>query len=386
MTMNTLRAQLLQKLIPYISKKQLNDALCELVLKQMPFEFYENIYHTVVRHINRHCIVKGGAAIEIHLNNKKDMKLHDLDLQIHMSFDETTNHSKIHVSLDMIKNDLNKLTEQYNDIIVSILDSVQFPLECFHSEDDCNRNCVVFKSYKNEAISFNPSTVRFVLNPKKFFNMTCSSVNDNEYDLVRFSYNVHMVDDINKIYWYTDLNEVKTIKYFPLDLYYLDISVHQKCALGSYKIARCFNTNVFVDHVDYIVSDQLECIMYNVFYQQINKAMDRMKRVKKLLQTCGEQVPDENRTRVFNKIIESSENVKFTINDVKKFMYALGPRLGARLVILLYFKQRFYNRIEHITYQVNFPYDKIDPHYFSNCWKIYLSMLNEIFTLKFFIK
>lgn len=369
------------KTIPYISKKYINDELGAHVLRHTPKSFHAAVLSEAIAGLDTFCVLKGGAAAAVHMNNPEPSHLTDVDMEVYVDDNNVTvDNLGSFVALQALEQRLKNICEQYYDDIDARLAGVHMSRLMY---DNYSRgSMIIFKSYVNEAIEVEPDAVWFGLNRAQPFKSTVSMVND-EYFLVRYSFNVHMKSS-SPMWLYKSNNKVKSIQYFPLDVFFLDLSVKRapKPFVENYKLTRLYDSSVYVESIKYLIADQLECLMFNVFNRHWHKMESRVTRLNALVQLSNSQPTEVERSR-YEEI--KSSNQRFTLRDVKKLLYWLGP-LGPRLLIELYFMHRFDNSIRHVTHQINFPYHRWDSDYFSRCWKQFLAVVNELFNLKYKIQ
>ncbi|ACI28752.1 agip50 [Agrotis ipsilon multiple nucleopolyhedrovirus] len=372
------------KTIPYISKKYINDELGDYVLRHTSNSFHRTVLPEAVAALDTLCVVKGGAAVAAHLRINEPSHLTDIDLEVYVDDERVTvDNLRSFVALKALEERLKKVCEKYYDEIDAILATVDMNRLMYNNYT--RGSMIIFKSYVNEAIEVQPDRVSFCLNRAQPFKSTVSLVND-DYFLVRYSFNVHMKSSTSSPMWlYKFKNEVHSLKYFPLDVYFLDLSVKRTPApyVDCYSLARLYDMSVYVENLKYLIADQLECLLFNVFNHHWHKIDNRIARVSALLQSSSETAATDVEMCRYEEIRASSQ--RFTARDVKQLLYALGP-LGPRALIELYFMHRFDNSIRHITHQVNFPYHRWEPDYFSKCWKQFLSIVNKLYRLGYNIQ
>ncbi|QHB21777.1 ac18 [Artaxa digramma nucleopolyhedrovirus] len=397
--MDALRHQLFYtKTIPYISKKSINDSLCENVLIRMGEQFYSKVYKIVNETLDdKPFVVKGGAAVAAHLS-RFDAPLGDLDLQVCVERDVTIDNVFDELPLRKI---LNKLQDSIGREYAHCVENILSEIEIFNVLDNDKRRhrhhywrqqkLIVFKSYENEAVEFSAaSRILFKLNPHMPIKITTSTLDDDNNDiLVRYSFNVHATSDIT-MWLHREHDSGKPITFFPFDLYFLDIRVksHSCDNYGDLVYRNMFDAKVLVDTLQRVIVEQLECIMFNVFNFAWNKVNARYKRLKCLVQmllsSASNKGVDKTQLDFYYRYLKGQQHT-YTVKNVKEIMYCVGPILGARLVIKLYFMKRFVFAIEHVTHQINFPYRHWDQNYFSKCWKQYCCILNDLFDLQYTI-
>ncbi|ADB84376.1 hypothetical protein [Apocheima cinerarium nucleopolyhedrovirus] len=375
--MNSLRKQLFNdKTLPYISKKQVNDRLCENALSCLDKNFYQKTLDIVLSTIENECVIQGNVAFDAY-ENPLSVTLNNLDLQvITNNFVEVTidNVYSI-VPLQHLKNNLQKITEHHQKEMENIVSKMN--LSHIIEEKLLNDNkIVIFKSYTDEAVEFvAPTGIYFKLNTIMPIKMTVCSVNNNVGDkdhiLARYSFNVH-AKSINPIWLHTNDDRSKIIEYFPLDLYFLNLRIKPLTIMDKVQKCQMFNKNIYINSFEQVICDQLESIMFKVFHNNVNENdIDKLyNMISSKLNSCNEQ-------NVPTMMIDKSVN--YTIKDVKSILYALGPRNGAETIVKLYCMKRFTNSLIDITHQINFPYCYWDPRYYSKCWKRYCRILIQLF-------
>nr|WUR10850.1 hp [Calliteara abietis nucleopolyhedrovirus] len=430
MTMNVLKHQLFEaQTLPYITKKCINDALCDYVLNNLPNAFFVDVYQTAVLLMQQRtdntarCVLKGGAAIATLLSNTK-CKLHDTKLRVHFN-NETVTVNEIDVNnvfdllpINELQVVLTRATRKYRATISEILTTITWAqllslcttTTTAASSDVHHQSIVVFQSYVDRAIVFPPShCINFALDDsiRPDIKLTVSMVNGNEHVLIRYSFNVTVQsswpiwlygnDDNNK-------NFCKQLSYAPLNVYFLDIEVPSSSLLSSTwsplpmsapKMPQQFllfgQLPMLMDDAETLAIEQTECLLYNVFtfapqHTIIALRVNRLRRLMKLVygeqhylrQQQQQQV--QRRFECYNRI-KADRTAVFVIRDVRNILNCVGLLLGVKLIIELYFLRRFKNRIAHVTYQINFPLHKWNKRYFSICWKHYCAILNDVFEL-----
>lgn len=369
------------KTIPYISKKYINDELGDYVMRHTSKSFHRTVLPQAVLALDTLCVVKGGTAVAAHLNANEPSHLSDIDLEVYVDDENvSTDNLRSYVALNALEERLKIVCEQFYDEIDAILRTVDMNRLMYNNY--IRGSMVIFKSYVNEAIEVEPDRVIFCLNRSQPFKSTMSTVND-DYFLVRYSFNVHM-KSASPMWLYKPKNRVHSLQYFPLDVYFLDLSVKRRPApfVDTYSLARLYDLNVYVENMKYLIADQVECLLFNVFNHHWHKIDSRISRLLALVQSADVETTAAEVQR-YKAILASSE--RFTVRDVKQLLYALGP-LGPKMIIELYFMHRFDNNIKHVTHQVNFPYHRWEPDYFSKCWKQFLSIINKLYHLGYDIQ
>lgn len=366
--------------IPYISKKIINDTLTELVMRRAEPSFYAKIYRIVGRVTRRFVVVKGGIAIRALLEaSELDAPSADLDLQIDIPqcrFSDALEYEAFvrrALNLQELHRALKAAAHEHEPAVRATLEKVTLR----DLIKPVRTPFVMFKSYVNEAVVVpdDVDAIRFELNEAQPLKMTLSMIND-EHFLVRFSFNV-LVKSHN-MYECHERDRTRPIAFFPLDVYFLDVTAKPFGGTGC-RFVPLFDTHVAVDAPDRIVAEQLECLFYNVFYLNAGKTETCKRRILSLIDRFGCE-PSRQQRDNHRALLEDKTSV-YCARDVKELLYRAGPRLGAELVARFYFEHRFVNSVSNITYQINFPYHIWDNKYFSQCWKTYLRLLDEIFAL-----
>jgi Protein of unknown function (DUF1383) len=373
------------KTIPYISKKYINDELADKVLRRTHNRFHRNVLQQTVLALDTLCVLKGGAAVAAHLkSNTSSQPLCDIDVEVYIGDDDRANVNNLHsfVALRRLEEKLRNVCDEYYDEIDSHLGNVD--MNCLMSNNYNRSGMVIFKSYVNEAIEVDPDKISFALNRTMPFKSTVSMVND-DYFLVRFSFNVHMRSS-SPMWLYKTHDRVQNLKFFPLDVYFLDVSVKRSPMphTDAYKLLRLYDIDVYVEDLKYLIADQIECLMFNVFNHHWHKIESRTLRLRALLAITSRAQPTVLERQRYDFLV-STHDKRFGPRDVKQLLYAVGP-LGARLLIELYFANRFDNSIDQVTHQVNFPYHRWETKYFSKCWKRFLDILNQLYRLGYTIE
>ena len=373
------------KSIPYISKKYINDQLSDRVLRNTTNAFHRAVLPETVTTLNTLCVVKGGGAVAVHIKNNEPRHLTDLDLEVYVDDDRVTvDNLQSFVALNALEKKLEGICEKFYNNIEETLANVT--INKLMNNNYSRNNMVIFKSYVNEAVEVVPDDVSFVLNRAQPFKNTVSLVND-DYFLVRYSFNVHMKSS-SPMWLYKEKSRVpSTLQYFPLDVYFLDLSVKRSPPpfVDTYTLGRIYGVDVYVESLKYLIADQLECVLFNVFNYYWYKVDNRIERLYNLMALQKDYFrPSDSEIQRYEEIVNNAKQ-RFTIRDVKTLLYALGP-LGPRAVIELYFTNRFDNHIKYVTHQINFPYHKWERDYFSKCWKQFLCILNDLYGLEYTIE
>lgn len=386
--MDALRAQLFNaKNIPYISKKNINDSIGKHVLSQLDYAFYAGVYHDVLNTVGQQhlCVLKGGAAVSTHLKEVCP-QLNDIDVEVWVDDHLDT------VPLLALKNTVEKRVQRDGLLdrvqnVCDTMDMTAFTQKYYTAGEP--KHVIVFKSYTNEAVQFDaPHNVYFTVNGAMPIKMTMSRVDDSI--LVRYSFNV-LAKSTRPMWLYCNDTTCRRLDFFPFDFYFLDLNLQTKPTnRRDYVYLEAFSTKIIVDHLENVVIEQLECLFFNIFYFSWDKVNVRMKRLNELIKMLRNEPSANNKEEQARRVSEfkrmKSSYLTFTIKDVKGIMQTLGPFLGARLIVQLYFEKRFRNNIKDVTHQVNFPYHCWDVKYFSKCWKQYCIILNLLFNLNVSIK
>ncbi|AUV65314.1 hypothetical protein [Alphabaculovirus myunipunctae] len=393
------------KTIPYISKKHINDELGENVLRRTDQSFHRDVLKQTIEALDTLCVVKGGAAIAAHSASKTaeaSTSLTDIDVEVYVDDDRANvNNLNSFVALTRLETQLRKVCSEYYEKIDECLGDVD--LNCLINNivcggggvgDDNNDNVIIFKSYVNEAVKVSAGAVRFTLNRKMPFKSTVSLVNE-DYFLVRYSFNVHMKSDNGIMWLYKSHNRIQSLDYFPFDVYFLDVSVKRSPMpfTDAYSLTNLFGIGVYVEDLKFLIADQIECLMFNVFNRVWHKIQVRTARLKTLLKLYNNSSPTIEERQRYRRILiggdgiadDDEPNKRYGVRDVKQLLYAVGP-LGAQLLIELYFANRFHNSIDQVTHQINFPYHRWDGRFFSKCWKCFLDILNRLYNLGYDIQ
>ncbi|AYN44994.1 se34 [Alphabaculovirus alterspexiguae] len=370
------------KSIPYICKKYINDEISDYVLRHTDRSFHRTVLPAAVKALDTLCVLKGGAAAAVY--TKREEPLTDLDIEVYVDDARaTTENLHSFVSMNRLEKCLKDICEQYYEEIDNILESVN--INRLMNNNYARNNMIIFKSYVNEAIEIVPDRVSFHLNKSQPFKSTVSMVNEDYY-LVRYSFNVHMKSKDSIIWLHKNRNRIQSLNFFPLDVYFLDLSVKRSPApyVDMYTLATLFECQMYVENLKYLIADQLECLLFNVFNHNWHKIENRVSRIRSLLLLQDQHHPVEEKTKKLYEEIMASDQ-RFNIRDVKKLLYMLGP-IGPRALIELYFLNRFENHVKYVTHQVNFPYHRWQPDYFSRCWKQYLGIVNRLYKLNYSIE
>ncbi|ACI47413.1 unknown [Spodoptera litura nucleopolyhedrovirus II] len=372
------------KSIPYISKKYINDQLGEYVLRNTTNEFHRAVLPQAVLALDTLCVVKGGAALAVHMKNELPHHLTDFDIEVYADSKRiTTNNIHSFVPLHTLEEKLKVVCEKFYNNIDETLATVN--INRLMNNNYARNSLIIFKSYVNEAVEVVPDNVSFALNRLQPFKSTVSMVND-DYFLVRYSFNVHMTST-SPMWLYKENNRVSSLQFLPLDVYFLDLSVKRSSppSVDTYTLGRIYGIDVYVESIKYLIADQLECILFNIFNYSWHKVDGRIDRLYNLIAINDDYFqPTDKEMQRYEDIVKISKQ-RFTIRDVKGILYALGP-LGPRAVIELYFTNRFDNHVKYVTHQINFPYHRWESDYFSKCWKHFLYIINVMYGLEYKIE
>ncbi|AOL56839.1 hypothetical protein [Chrysodeixis includens nucleopolyhedrovirus] len=416
--------------IPYISKKLVNDILSDRVLQKLnridnpsivddendnvgshhiAKKFHQEILEKTHSSLKTFTVVKGGAAIAAHLEETNPF-LADIDIEIYVDdfdFNHRVNINNLtsFVALTSLEKNLRKISQKYYVEIEKILrdfdieklfkDAANDVKQAYNVDDDNDdrtedqKSVIIFKSYVNEAVEFNVADVELRLNRRMPFKTTVSKVNE-EYFLVRYSFNVHMVATSESSMRLYRRSDIKELNYFVFDVYFLDLTVKNYSAMNSamnkpvsYLIKPLYDTNITVECIDNVVADQIECLMFNVFNYQDYKIKNRLSKLRKLIGKT--YYPVNTRRQLQNYYYIKNSNAVFEIKNLKNLLYLLNPTLGSDLIIQLYLGDRLVNNINDITHQVNFPYHVWENNYFTKCWYKFMCILNDLFELNYTI-
>jgi hypothetical protein len=376
------------KTIPYISKKYINDELGERVLRQTAQSFQRNILQQSILALDTFCVLKGGAALAAHMQKNSPAHdniappLSDIDIEVYVDDDRAdVNNLHSFVTLRQLEERVKSICERYYDEIDSLLANID--INCLMNNNYSRDSMVIFKSYVNEAVEVEPDKTRFCLNRRMPFKTTVSVVND-DYFLVRYSFNVHMKSR-SPMWLHKSEHRIQTLQYFPFDIYFLDLTIKRTPTphTDTYTLAKIYDMDVYVEDLKYLIADQIECLMFNVFNYHWHKIDSRTARLRALLQLAGTGSTAEEQER-YTILKRSGEH--FSVRDVKQLLYALGSPLGPRLLLELYFANRFENNIKNITHQINFPYHHWEPNYYSKCWKRFLGIINTLYGFNYTIQ
>ncbi|QWO71670.1 AC18-like protein [Orgyia pseudotsugata single capsid nuclopolyhedrovirus] len=416
------------KTLPYITKKHINDALCQRVLSQLDRSFYAKVYETAKNNIRvtndgdvDHeplIVLKSDVAAETHLGNTTT-PLHKLNLAVYVNessrgadTDDLAQAIFDTPPFAKLSNCLSALSSEYRCALAQIVNAVELA-ELIDSDDylknfngflpSASSKIIVLKPYEDQAYEFPPSSdVTFTLNPNSDVKLTTSIVSNgsNQYLLVRYSFNVHATSDLPIWLHSVDDNgnakSVKRYNYVPLDLYFLDMQIVVGAHRGVVESRDPFALEnylftVAIDGLEDVIVDQLEYLLFDVFNFAYGKIKQRMSRLRALIDvsfdTAAASVPTkiEVERRRFYRIAKDTMSKKYTIQNVGELLRGAGHRLGAHLVIELYFMKRFRNDIGLVTHQIHFPYHIWYPRYFSVCWKQYCRCINNLFNFSLYI-
>jgi hypothetical protein len=362
------------------------------VLRRLSLDFYIRVYQIVSRELRQFCIMKGGAAIAVHLDDDNDAKISDLDVEIYV--DDVNFDPSQSIRFKRLESALRGYASNVYPRIDDLLSAVDFvsllpdEAECDNDKskniDSDDGTITIFKSYVNEAIQVpnGGKNVRFELNKEKPFNTTISMV-DDEYYLVRYSFNVDMkcADNSCSLILYKNDAMKKYLQRFNLDLYFLDLSVKRKPMCDNRFVMKKFlNTFIFVEHIQYVIADQIECILFNVFYKQHDRVLFRMNRLTRVLNYYNPNHYTDDQLQYY-KMIKHNDRAVYTVSDLKTFMYRSTPKLGFLLAVYLYRNERFTINIGDVTHQINFPYHKLNDKYFDKSFDTFVNVIRRLFKI-----
>nr|ANW12317.1 hypothetical protein [Malacosoma sp. alphabaculovirus] len=371
--------------IPYISKKHVNDELRHKVLRQLSLDFYRHVYDITARQLRQFCIMKGGAAIAAHLDDI-DAKISDLDLEIYV---DDANFDPLHsIQFKRLENALKGYASKYYAHVNGALSTVEFasllPDDDVENHTDSDDGAItIFKSYVNEALQVPDGgrNMKFELNKDEPFNTTVSMV-DNEYYLVRYSFSVDMkcADGSCSLILYKSDSMKKYLQRFRLNLYFLDLSIKRRppCGVASHFVMKRFlNSSIFVENIQYVIADQIECILFNVFYKQHDRVLFRMNRLTRLLNYYNTNYYTKSQLQYY-KTIKYHDKTVYSVSDLKTFMYRSTPKLGFLLAVYLYHNERFTIDIGDVTHQINFPYHKLNDKYLDTSFNAFVNVIRKL--------
>ncbi|AIU41363.1 orf124 [Sucra jujuba nucleopolyhedrovirus] len=406
--MNALRVQLFDaKTLPYISKKNVNDTATQQVLSQMDQEFFVNVYNQVLDTVGqRHmCVLKGSAAVAAHLNIE-DACLNDLSIKVCVEQELSMQNLFDLVPLTTLENRLRTSIYGYSSKVQKICEATQFSTILKGSVSSLTSNNIevsnklseftMFKSYTNEAVRFEtPEDIALSVNAKKALKVTiCAVDNDENNILVRYSISVLAKNQnpLSAIWLYKTVNGknhcsdiCKRLDYFAFDLHFLNLYIKKETS--KYTFLSCFNTQpMIVEDLENVIIDQIECMLFNVFYQADDKLNAIQKRTHKLFEMWRSKKCDE-----FNNLLDkrlqqqqqiaaaviSRANERFSIKDLRRILQLTGLVCGLPLIDQLIVCKRFKNTLADVTHQINFPYHVWYPDYYEKCWNKFRIVLSE---------
>ncbi|ABY65849.1 hypothetical protein [Orgyia leucostigma nucleopolyhedrovirus] len=396
--------------LPYITKKRVNDALCKRVLSQLDRQFYAKVYEIVRQTIQlnggnlENIVLHGDAAAAAYIDCEFPAKKINIRLCGNNVDTKTATEVVEALSLHILLDNLRGVVREYNDVVKRILDTIELADligDVQHEVKNATSSpkVVMFKSYTDEAYEFPPSTfVHFMLNSDLDVKLTASTVNEDEYVLVRYSYNVHAVSDLPIWLHAANKRSPRRLCYVPLDVYFLDVRVvagglrvnpDDDVKQNVFTFGQC-QLPINVDLLDTIICEQLDCLLFNVFHLDSGEINERMQRLNEIIAAAASKEHETSplikaRRHQFYRLTKSNTESIYTARSVKEFLRGAGSRLGARLVVELYFMRRFHNNIRFVTHQINFPYHVWNPYYYSACWKQYCRYLNDLFSFSFHI-
>ncbi|ACF05380.1 hypothetical protein [Adoxophyes orana nucleopolyhedrovirus] len=378
--MEAIRKQLFSShTIPYISKKSVNDQLSKCMLKSLDEHFFNVLYTNFTKAVKHFCLVTGSFAIQSHLK-RFDIEAAPLNLVKKLNLE-------VYLQNENLKADIITFETSINETIVCNIPVMEDGLKNVDCRNILNEidsatlndeSLLVYKCYVNEAVRIDKiDDIFFEINRHSPFKTTTSQI-DND-TLMRFSYNVHMKSKSQ--IWNITYNKMKRLTFIPMDIYFMDIII-KKGAFAikappefAFHIDSMFDTYVCIQNIEHTIADQLECLMYDTFnrVQSVKKRLETISRLISALPAINEDV--DVRLDVYKT------NFKYSIKQIKEILYNVGCRVGARIIGKLYFEGRFLNKIEDVTYQINFPHLIRNKNYFENCWKQYLTLLDKLFDI-----
>ncbi|AKR17321.1 hypothetical protein [Urbanus proteus nucleopolyhedrovirus] len=374
-----------KKYIPYNSKKFVNDELNDYLIRTMDTNFFEDIYKKCVTKLNTFCVGKGRLAVAAYLKNTQQPT--SIDLEIYVNNETNTDDVltpdivKQHFNVDELQEDLKKVCEVHKQKFINILKSTNFS-SVFGQDVMYKDSFIIFKSYVDEAVECVPRYCVFRLNESNMLKCTMSTVN-NDYCLLRFSYNIHMKSVGKPILWYKDDYVIQQQEYFPLDFYFCNIMIkYNKGVVKHYKVVKMLNNILIVDNLNDVIAEQIECLLFNIFYKNEKKINQRTMIINNLLKKLYK---DTNACHVNYALVDNflkQHDKIYNICDVKNIMFECGVKTGMFIVINLYFKKRFTYCIDDITCQINFPYHIWNYNHLSVCWKRFIKLTNDMLDLR----
>lgn len=397
----------IKKSIPYISKKIVNDTLADRILRKLYRDtvnvdntggFHQELLTKINETLDTFKVLKGGAAVAAHMGNEHP-ELSDIDIELFVENNDFYNRIGLNnlssfVPLPALKKEVHKIAIAYLDRLRKILKNF-----CVNklireitqnmtvaSYDNKNKSSViVFKSYQNEAVQFDATKVKLVINDKMPFKITMSEVN-NEYYLVRYSFNLHLISKLPDAKCIRVFKEttVKDLQYFVFDLFFLDVSIKKAQPFFVYKKTtyiekKLYNQPIVVESIENVIADQIECLMYNIFNHQTSKIYHRLNRLQRLISKLTQCDIDDRLVSLYNSLYYYHYFV--SVREVKPIVFALGPALGTVFLLNKYKENKLLANIEDITHQINFPYHLWDDSYTIKCWHKFLCYLQKKFSI-----
>nr|ANS71040.1 hypothetical protein [Lymantria dispar multiple nucleopolyhedrovirus] len=368
------RQQQQQQQIPYHSKREINDKLCVRVLGALPPQFYRECLRSLDDRLKNEVWLAGGStAAAIHLDANTFKPNAGLDLEMYVSEDrfgkmDSNNDGAFNSQLDLVQvhQDLESLVEKHTDRVNALLERVDTAASFVPHFSGGGGPIVVFKSYKREAIEFDPNNVTFVVNRRLPMKRTFSRIDENSL-LLRFSFNVHMtrIDDdaaSPPIVWHRFENETRTLTFFPWDLYFLNVMIIRKTD-SELPFTLCQRsifdntTRILVKSLQYAICDKMEsllvgCVRHKVCRTPAPHAIAA--ELKSLYNTWQQRAGffDMKQCKDFFDLQTRQE--RYSIRDIRRsVLYTLGPDLGVVLIVWLIRNKRFRDRRHDITHEIN---------------------------------
>lgn len=322
---------------------------------------------------NKLWLAGGSTAAAIHLDADKFKPNAGLDLEMYVNednFGEMDSNDdgafNSHLDLVQVHQDLESLVEKRVDRVDALLKGVDAAvLFVAHFKGG---PIVVFKSYKREAIEFDPNNVTFVVNRRLPMKRTFSRIDENSL-LLRFSFNVHMIKIAASppIVWHRFENETrKQLTFFPWDLYFLNVMIIKKTD-SELPFTLCQRsifdntTRILVKSLQYAICDKMEsllvgCVRHKICQTPAPHAIAA--ELKSLYNTWQQRTGffDMKQCKDFFDLQTRQE--RYSIRDVKRsVLYTLGPDLGVVLIVWLIRNKRFRDSRHDITHEINLQVD-----------------------------
>lgn len=385
--MQTLKSQLLEDKLVYVSKKEINDTLSDYVLKHIKSTFIEDVFTATVTTLqNYYPAVKGGIALNTFLKETHvDTAITDIDLELGLTTNDFNavchDHTKLYHYLPIQKllERLDRVIMQYIDNIKSVVNHMTIQNVWPYSEP-----FVMFKTYRDEAIAIEQHHAKestFVVNTHqnydKIVKLTVSLVN-NQFLLVRFSINVKMLNDYMTLYLPNDT--AKQLSYFPFDVFFLDVSIKPFYDIDALNTSWVYGKKLNVHSLRSIVNDQLDSLFYVIAHRRHIKKQQKINKLQSILHEHDLIHYTLCESKQYNYILYQQNSV-YKPTEMKRIYKLLGPYLGAVLIKALYERNRFINNIQDLTFHVNFPFHKQleESKYFSMVWEEYIECLYVLF-------